>query len=415
MRIPARHHGKHARTAAANLRRKALGLGAACVATAALAGSGAGSGIGLGATAHGGDKGPQPSGPALPFNPSLPPNAAGTPSATPSSGSNGTPATPTLGTGQIPSNVLAAYQQAAEAVDRTDPGCHMKWQLLAGIGKVESGHARDGKLDTNGTALSPIIGPALDGQHGFALIKATDGGRYTGDTTYSHAVGPFQFLPSTWAKWGVDGNHDGISDPENIFDAATSAADYLCAGSKDMATTAGMDDAILSYNNSSAYLKTVKAWYLYYLTGNYAVQPVTGGGTPGGGLGGPTGATTGGGTPTATGTPGGGSTSGNGGSTGGTPGGGSTGGGHSSGGSPRPRPTVTSTGGIKPTVKPTVSTSASPSPTCTSPSPSASPTGKPSPSADATAGTPSAGADPGASAGASSTPSGSPSPSPTCT
>ena len=37
-----------------------------------------------------------------------------------------------------------------------------------------------------------------------------------------------QFIPSTWAGWGVDGNGDGIADPFNIYDAAA-APPTTCA------------------------------------------------------------------------------------------------------------------------------------------------------------------------------------------
>ncbi|NEE56115.1 lytic transglycosylase, partial [Streptomyces sp. SID8455] len=56
----------------------------------------------------------------------------------------------------IPASVLAAYKQAERTVAGTDPACRLPWQLLAAIGKVESGQARGGKVDANGTTPSPI-------------------------------------------------------------------------------------------------------------------------------------------------------------------------------------------------------------------------------------------------------------------
>jgi len=74
---------------------------------------------------------------------------------------------------------------------------------------------------------------------------------------WDHAVGPFQFIPSTWLRWKADGNGDGVADPQNIDDAALAAGRYLCAGGKDLATGSGWWQAILSYNNSVAYVQNV--------------------------------------------------------------------------------------------------------------------------------------------------------------
>ncbi|MER7666375.1 hypothetical protein [Streptomyces sp. NPDC096193] len=80
-----------------------------------------------------------------------------------------------------------------------------------------------------------------------------------------------QFIPSTWAHWGADGNRDGRADPGNIFDAALAAGRYLCAGGRDLSGRAGLERAILGYNHSVAYLRTVLAWYAYYLGGHRVV------------------------------------------------------------------------------------------------------------------------------------------------
>ncbi|MFJ1825124.1 lytic murein transglycosylase, partial [Streptomyces sp. NPDC088178] len=203
----------------------------------------------------------------------------------------------------IPATVLAAYRKAEGVLGRTDPGCHLPWQLLAAIGKVESGQAGGGRVDAHGTALSPILGPVLDGA-GFADIPDTDNGVYDGDTTYDRAVGPMQFIPSTWAHWGRDGNGDGRRDPNNVYDAALAAGYYLCAGARDLAVKGDLDRAILSYNHSDTYLRTVLSWLEFYRKGihpvadgkgtvpkspgaggpNRPTRPVGGPGAPGGGI-----------------------------------------------------------------------------------------------------------------------------------
>ncbi|ROQ74185.1 membrane-bound lytic murein transglycosylase B [Streptomyces sp. CEV 2-1] len=175
----------------------------------------------------------------------------------------------------IPASILAAYKKTQQTVAGTDAACRLPWQLLAAIGKVESGQARGGRVDAQGTTLSPILGPALNGQ-GFALIKDTDNGAYDGDSTHDRAVGPMQFIPSTWETWGQDGNGDGREDPNNIYDAALAAGRYLCAGSRDLSLAADLDRAVLSYNHSDEYLRTVRSWFDYYKRGTHEVPDGSG-------------------------------------------------------------------------------------------------------------------------------------------
>ncbi|MET8171415.1 lytic transglycosylase domain-containing protein [Streptomyces clavifer] len=188
----------------------------------------------------------------------------------------------------IPATVLAAYRKAQTALGRTDPGCRLPWQLLAAIGKVESGHAGGGRVNAAGTTLTPILGPVLNGD-GFADIRDTDGGAYDGDTRYDRAVGPMQFIPSTWAHWGKDGNGDGRRDPNNIVDAALAAGHYLCAGRRDLSVRGDLDRAVLSYNHSDTYLRTVLSWLEFYRKGTHPVADGTGVIPQSPGAGGPTG------------------------------------------------------------------------------------------------------------------------------
>ncbi|MFE1379693.1 lytic murein transglycosylase [Streptomyces sp. NPDC058740] len=175
----------------------------------------------------------------------------------------------------IPASVLAAYKRAEQSLKSTDPNCNLPWQLLAGIGKVESGQASGGRVDANGTTLSPILGPVLNGV-GFANISDTDNGVYDGDTKHDRAIGPMQFIPSTWATWGQDANGDGKKDPSNIYDAAQAAGMYLCANDRNLAVKADLDRAILSYNHSTEYLNTVLSWFEYYKRGTHQVPDGTG-------------------------------------------------------------------------------------------------------------------------------------------
>ena len=180
----------------------------------------------------------------------------------------------------IPATVLSAYERAVALLSTSEPGCRLPVALLAGIGEVESGQARGGRVDANGTALQPILGPVLDGSAGTAAIHDTDHGVLDGNTVWDRAVGPMQFIPSTWRSWGADGNGDGVADPENIYDAALAAGRYLCAHGRDLSTQSGMDSAILSYNDSDRYLQLVLAWVGVYSGTVVSVADATGLGAP---------------------------------------------------------------------------------------------------------------------------------------
>ncbi|MFF0140318.1 lytic murein transglycosylase [Streptomyces sp. NPDC005227] len=196
------------------------------------------------------------------------------PKPSPTAGS-GTPAATGDAEAGIPASVLDAYKKAEESLRASKPGCNLPWQLLAAIGKVESGQARGGRVDASGTTLSPILGPVLNG-NGFASISDTDHGAYDGDSTYDRAVGPMQFIPSTWDWAGRDGNGDGKKDPNNIYDAALAAGHYLCRFDHDLSVQAQMNQSILSYNNSTAYLNTVLSWLEFYRKGTHEVPNGTG-------------------------------------------------------------------------------------------------------------------------------------------
>jgi membrane-bound lytic murein transglycosylase B len=175
-----------------------------------------------------------------------------------------TPAAPTsltdwanrvTGATGIPAAALRAYGNAELAMRNTQPSCHLSWATLAGIGRVESDHGRFGgaHLLANGEESKPIVGVPLDGTGGVQNVPDSDGGRFDGDPTHDRAVGPMQFLPSTWASYGADAMGTGHPDPENINDAALAAAHYLCVGGRDMGTPVDWWSGLLSYNDSDVY------------------------------------------------------------------------------------------------------------------------------------------------------------------
>ncbi|HVM28872.1 MAG TPA: lytic transglycosylase domain-containing protein [Mycobacteriales bacterium] len=98
----------------------------------------------------------------------------------------------------------------------------LRWQILASIGQVESAHGKH-------------LGPSSAG-----------------------ALGPMQFMPATWAAYGLDGDGDGVADIMNPFDAVPSAAHYLCRSGANRGE-AGLYDAIFAYNRADWYVRKVLA------------------------------------------------------------------------------------------------------------------------------------------------------------
>ncbi|MFD4367885.1 lytic murein transglycosylase [Rhodococcus sp. NPDC058521] len=168
----------------------------------------------------------------------------------------------------IPEINVAAYQNAERILAVEQPGCGMYWTLIAGIGRVESTHANDGKADAQGNVFEPVLGPVLDGTlAGNAVIPDTDGGALDGDANFDRAVGPTQFLPETWNHYAGDGNGDGVADPQNLFDSALTTGKYLCDGGLDVRDPIQAATAVHRYNNSAAYVANVLAWSAGYSSG----------------------------------------------------------------------------------------------------------------------------------------------------
>lgn len=135
---------------------------------------------------------------------------------------------------EIPPAMLAHYRQASGWAGG-ELGCPLSWAILAAIGAVETGH-----------------GARRDGAGNWVAL---DRGAMTSS---AGAVGPMQFLPATWAQYGVDAttSRDGIADVWDPADAAFGAANLLCAsGARD----GNLAAALYAYNHSDAYVRRVEA------------------------------------------------------------------------------------------------------------------------------------------------------------
>ena len=210
---------------------------------------------------------PVPSGPAV--VPSLPAAsggpAAGSAPALPGR-SGGRPADALAGWAQqagtragIPVIAVEAYGYAELVLQRTAPSCHLAWTTLAALGEVESAHGSAGGavLGADGSVQPPIYGLPLDGKGGRQLIRDTDQGTIDGIATYDRAVGPMQFIPSTWRENAIDADNNGVADPNDIDDATLTAASYLCKNGRDLSKPDAWWDAILSYNAVRPYAQRV--------------------------------------------------------------------------------------------------------------------------------------------------------------
>ncbi|WP_426594245.1 lytic transglycosylase domain-containing protein [Cellulomonas sp. McL0617] len=169
----------------------------------------------------------------------------------------------------IPARAVRAYANATLEIAVEDQACHLGWTTIAAIGWIESGHGTHGgaTLDDDGRPSVAIVGPVLDGGPGTAAIPATPRSQaWHGDPSWDHAVGPMQFIGSTWARWGSDGDGDGTADPQDVDDAALTTARYLCAGARDLSTWDGWHAAVFSYNHSESYVASVFARATAYST-----------------------------------------------------------------------------------------------------------------------------------------------------
>ena len=175
----------------------------------------------------------------------------------------------------IPAPAIAAYQRAR-------PDHRLRRQVLQhpvgadrGIGRVESDHGRYGgnALTESGVSKPGIYGIALNGKNGTQAINDTDGGELDKDTVFDRAVGPMQFIPSTWQVVKVDADGDSKRNPQDMDDAALATAVYLCSGKDNLSQRKGQEAAVYRYNHSQDYVNLVLRIMEAYSSGDYSAVP----------------------------------------------------------------------------------------------------------------------------------------------
>lgn len=173
--------------------------------------------------------------------------------------------------GRIPPVAYDAYQSASNAAPTVTESCAVDWTVVAGIAQVESRHGRiddDRVLTGDGDVAPPIRGRPLDGSRGTQTIVDTDDGEIDGDATWDRAMGPLQFIPTTWRELGRDGNEDGTADPDNLYDASLTAVAHLCLREPgDYSDRGQLRRALIAYNASGRYADDVLRWVDRYQAG----------------------------------------------------------------------------------------------------------------------------------------------------
>jgi hypothetical protein len=66
-----------------------------------------------------------------------------------------------------------------------------------------------------------------------------------------------QFIPTSWKLAGRDGDGDGVANPQSLTDAVTGAGVLLCSGGTDLRAPGAAYKAVLRYNHSDSYVRTV--------------------------------------------------------------------------------------------------------------------------------------------------------------
>jgi hypothetical protein len=136
---------------------------------------------------------------------------------------------------RIPAAALSAYRKAEKIMATADPGCGLSWNLLAGIGRLESTRAT-----TEPSAVQAVS---------------------------ARTPAPKKMPSATWLRFAADGDGDGRSDAQNPFDATLATAKHLCSTGMNFRNQAQALTALMRYNDSMPFARNVLGWAAAYATG----------------------------------------------------------------------------------------------------------------------------------------------------
>lgn len=122
----------------------------------------------------------------------------------------------------VPDLAAKAYLNASVRVTELHPECTVPPEVLVAFGRQESDHGQVVEWDDTGHSIGILKGYANTGDD-------TEGGELDGDTEADWAVGPMQFIPTTWKAYAQDGDGDGKAEPGSFYDSALTGAWHICS------------------------------------------------------------------------------------------------------------------------------------------------------------------------------------------
>lgn len=156
----------------------------------------------------------------------------------------------------IPERQLRAYAYAAWRV-QADNGCQLGWPTLAAVGQVASDHGRaEGSVvGEDGLTSKPLRGLSIMNMPPLT-VPDTDNAVTDGDATQDVAVGPMQIMPSRWEQHGSSAEEGRKPNPDNIDDAALTAARIMCE-SGNPTSPEGWDEGVKRFFHTPEAVKEV--------------------------------------------------------------------------------------------------------------------------------------------------------------